>query len=141
MNEHFIVRPEVAGELGPSTLLDATQHPPVVHELHYVFQDWLGDTLLEGFPCFICTSQIAERIDRSDVTGVGFNSIKKISKSREFSEFNGRVRLPRFVWMKVYGVAGEDDFGLSPDFCLVVSAFALKILRSGKLDNAEVSLY
>ena len=47
MNYH-IVEPEVAGGVGPHTVMDRRAHPPVVTKLHYEFEVWLGDELLKG---------------------------------------------------------------------------------------------
>ncbi|APF85630.1 hypothetical protein HI806_01945 [Ralstonia solanacearum] len=52
---YFFLEPEVAGALGENTVLDASTHPPRVEKLHFEFSGWLGDAILESFPCVIAT--------------------------------------------------------------------------------------
>jgi hypothetical protein len=47
----YELAPEVAGHWGPGTVMDASEHPPIAHSLHYEFDGWL-DELLESFPCY-----------------------------------------------------------------------------------------
>lgn len=59
----YYVEPEVAGELGPGSVVDSSVHPPVVSRLEYVFTDWLGDCIVETFPCYIVTADAADSIN------------------------------------------------------------------------------
>jgi hypothetical protein len=53
--EYFQIAPEVAGGWGRNTVMDRSIHPPHVTKLHFEFDGWLGDVLLESFPCYIIT--------------------------------------------------------------------------------------
>lgn len=44
-----LIEPEVAGSLGKETELDSSVFPPHVKKLHYEFDGWLGDDILESF--------------------------------------------------------------------------------------------
>ena len=48
---YFVLKPEVAGELGEASIVDTSHWPPIVENLEYHFQGWLGDVLLASFPC------------------------------------------------------------------------------------------
>jgi hypothetical protein len=61
--------PEVAGELGDLTLMDTSVHPPIVHRLHYVISSWSGDDIVEGFPCFMVSQQLASAIAAEELSG------------------------------------------------------------------------
>ena len=52
------LEPEVAGGFGEQTILDNSTHPPDVKWLHYVLDGWLGDDILESFPCYIVTERL-----------------------------------------------------------------------------------
>jgi hypothetical protein len=131
-----VVEPEVAGGLGPNTILDVGVHPPVVSRLHYEFDGWLGDVLLETFPCFIVTDDARQRLVDRRFTGARFDEVE-ISASLQFEELYPEVRLPRFAWLQVIGEAGKTDFGTIAGR-LVISERALDVLRSLGLSHAEI---
>jgi hypothetical protein len=134
----FCVEPEVAGGLGAETRIDAQVHPRVVGRLHYQFDGWLGDAVLESFPCFICTAALCSALKRAGVSGVEFAEVL-VTVSDQFKELHPATTLPQFVWMRVTGMAGKDDAGTAPDGCLVVSAHALEILKAAGIEHALVS--
>ncbi|VTU01725.1 Uncharacterized protein OS=Vibrio parahaemolyticus GN=EN05_23100 PE=4 SV=1 [Gemmataceae bacterium] len=135
--EWSAVEPEVAGGWGERTVADTTTHPPVIKSLHYQFDDWSGDELVTSFPCFLITARLARHLPEG-LTGFKLAPVE-VTKSDVFRELNPRKRLPKFHWLQVVGTAGRDDFGMSQDHLLVVSAQALAALRSGRLENCEVS--
>jgi hypothetical protein len=99
--------------------------------------DWLGDVLLETFPCFVLTEEASRAISSSRLTGANFAPFE-ISLSEQFLELQANVRLPRFLWMQVVGKAGMDDFGIDRSNQLVVSQQALALLRRLGLGHAEI---
>ena len=133
----YIVEPEVAGGLGEHTLMDRTTQPPTVSKLLYNFDGWIGDVLLESFPCFIATKRAAEELKMAHSTGVEFSDVE-ITKSEQFRELYPQRQLPEFLWLKVSGKAGTDDFGIHSDFRLVVSERILKLFQSQGLKNAII---
>jgi hypothetical protein len=138
--EYYRIEAEVAGGWGGNTVAtpQAPGRPPVVHVLNYEFDGWLGDHLLESAGCFIATKQLAAEIELCGLTGVSFDSVE-ITKSGEFDDLYGDVALPEFVWMKVDGKPGEDDFGEVPYFHLVVSERALEVLTRAGLSHADIT--
>jgi hypothetical protein len=90
-----------------------------VNRLHYKFDGWLGDHLLESTPCFIASKKLAEKIGLEGLSGVELDEVE-ITKSEEFLELHPTRELPEFVWLKVKGKAGQDDFGIASDLRLVV---------------------
>ena len=136
----YFIEPEVAGGLGDRTVMDASYHPPIVTKLEYKFEGWLGDELLESFPCFIMTEALSKYLIKANLSGFTLESVY-ISTSDEFDETYPNKILPKFLWLKVIGRAGVDDFGLADDHRLVVSGAALEILRAAQLDNADIEEY
>ena len=130
------LHPEVAGELGEYTRMNAAVHPPEVYALHHRFEGWLGDDLLECFPCFLVTKRLAHALHGSSLTGWKIGPVQ-ITLSPEFEELYPGRRLPEFRWLQV-GRDPKADLYLSSDHTLVVSDEAMKFLRRFSISNAEV---
>src|SRR6476660_8794270 len=64
-----VLAPEVAGGWGERTVADTSTHPPRVTALHYQFDGWLGDELLESFPCYIVTRRLAHALTAAGLSG------------------------------------------------------------------------
>src|SRR5262249_34240570 len=104
--------------------------PPLVKRLHYEFDGWLGDDLLEAFPIFIITDRLKDRLQTLGATGYELDNVK-VTKSEFYRAMEpDSPPLPGFHWLKVTGVAGADDFGIAKDRRLVVSERAMRVLRS-----------
>jgi hypothetical protein len=150
-----MLKPEVAGQKGDATVITnydelrsgATLYPNVT-KLEYEFYGWLGDELLESFPCFVVTSDLAESIKTSGLTGVEFFPVK-VSKSDFFIEAHDRD-LPPFVWLVSTGrvvvdATGElqswtgHDFSLSQRAELVVTDKSLAVLRQHRIGHCEIT--
>lgn len=136
----YILEPEVAGGFGENTVMDPTSRPPSVTRFHYKFDGWLGDELLETVACFIATKAVVSILQPLHPTGVEFDRVE-VTKSETFNELYPNRQLPEFVWIKITGKAGKDDFGLSEQHRLVVSERILTALQSVKLNQCMVYLY
>ena len=130
---YFELQPEVAGGVGSCTQFDRSCHPPLVSHLHYLFDGWLGDELIEGFPVFLVTSSLTESFARGNLTGFEVGEVD-VEESQQFHDIHPDTRLPPFVWLKVTGRPGVDDFGLSPSHRLVVSQRALSLMTLAHCD-------
>ena len=138
--KYFLLDPEVAGGLGKNSKLDTSVHPPRVLRLHYEVDAWLGDDLVQSFPSYLVARRMWERLGSLKPTGVA-TAAAEITASDEFRELNpGRV-VPQFVWLKVSGAPGKDDFGLTANAGLVVSERVLKEMKSGQLEHCDVSAF
>ena len=138
--KYYVVEPEAAGGFGPKSILNPKVRPPSVTKFHYEFDVWLGDPLLEAVGCFIVTEALKNEIQAMNATGVSFSSVE-VSKSGQFEDLYPNCQLPKFVWLKVTGQAGKNDFGLSSKDCLVVSERIMKILETAKVSHADISEY
>ena len=140
ITKFFCIEPEVAGGLGKNTVMDRNVHPPVVDKLHYQFDGWLGDVLLESFPCFVVTEHAKQALNEAKFTGIAFDEVE-ITTSEQFTEFYPTRTLPRFAWLKVLGRIREEDFGLTSDGRLVASERAVRLLSVLGNSNALVTEY
>ena len=137
---YFYVEPEVSGGLGNETVIDSSTHPPIVSALHYQFHGWLGDEIIESFPCYIVSKSLKESIESHRPTGVSFSAVK-ISKSEQFLDLYPNKVIPNFYWLKASGKVGFDDFGISDDFRLVVSSKILQSFQKHHFKNADIEPY
>lgn len=93
--KYYFLEPEVAGSLGEKSIIDSTIHPPKVDKLQYIFSGWLGDAILESFPCVIVTQGAADALQDNQVTGVEFADVEVLTSS-EFRELYPEGNLPSF---------------------------------------------
>jgi hypothetical protein len=157
MTNLFLLRPEVAGGWGSETVVDRTEIKsgtdkfPVITKLEYVFDDWLGDDLLESFPCFIVTEALADKLQQNTLTGLKFSDVL-ISVSELFEQINGAngfSKLPHFVRLEPQGRAafdGEyevsnwtgDDICLGEKAELIVTEKALDVLKQANINQCDI---
>lgn len=135
----YFVEPEVSGGFGDNAIIDSSIHPPKVIKLHFEFDGWLGDDLIETFPCYIVSEGLAKEIEAENLTGFIFDEIE-VSKSDQFEEMYPNREMPNFFWLKLQGVSEKDDFAFSDDYRLVVSDRALKVLKNWKVEEADIEL-
>ena len=135
----YTLKPEVAGGWGRDTEADTTKHPPVINRLHYEFQGWLGDDIVESFRVFVVSRRLAEAIEQAGLTGASFNDVK-VTKDAQFERFFPDVAssLPQWRWLRPTGQPHLSDFWLQSNARLVVSERALKVIRAFTIDHCEV---
>ncbi|WES90984.1 hypothetical protein [Dickeya fangzhongdai] len=134
MSEIYYIEPEVAGELGDGTDMDTSVHPPLVKKLELCFSGWLGDDLLECYPCFIVSERLFNELKDIAQECVFFEKIN-VTQSDEFIELYPGKELPNFYWMKFS--SGKDIF-LSDDQRLAVSKRIMNVLNNFNISNAII---
>lgn len=134
----FYVEPEVAGGLGKNTVIERKTHPPRVSKLHYQLDGWLGDPILESFPCFIVTDALKQKILEAHLSGAAFSDAE-VTASDQFRELYPEKGIPNFVWLRPGARPGEDDLAVAADGRLVVSEAALVLLRDFGASNAVIA--
>lgn len=134
------VEPEVAGGWGSNTIADRSTVPVTVKHLHYEFDGWLGDVLLESTPCFIVTDEAEAAIRKAKLSGAGFAAMEA-SVSDTFRDTHSDRALPKFQRLTPLGTPGVDDFALAADLRLVLSEKAIGVLKELGLNHAEFSPY
>lgn len=138
--KYFALSPEVAGEVGPGSDGDFSTFPPTIYKLHYVFQGWLGDDLLESFPCYIVTDRLKAEIEQADLSGYQFSAVE-VTASDLFQELYPNRDLPSFVWLIPTGTVDVDDFGFSKAYQLVVSERAWEVINKYQVEHCDVQEY
>ena len=138
--EYFYINPDVAGGIGRGTIMDTSVHAPVVSKLIYQMEGWFGDVIITTFPCFLVVSEVKQALQNIGFSGASFAHVE-ITKSDDFLELQPNIELPQFVWLKVSGKAGHDDFGIARDLRLVISARVLDMLEAFGIPSATVEPY
>jgi hypothetical protein len=138
--QYFYIEPNVAGGLGSHTVLDPSVHPPIVTRLHYEVEGWFGDVLVTTFPCYLVTEETQRALQKMGFSGAAFADVE-VTTSEEFHEDQPGQELPPFVWLKVNGKAGRDDFGIAANYLLVISKRILDLLESSGIPFAVVEPY
>ena len=136
--KYYELDPEVAGELGKNTVMDTSVHPPMVSKLHYELDAWMGDDLIQSFPCYLVSERLKKRFEGASLAGLEFAPVE-FTVSATFKELHPSKDVPNFTWLKTVGRAGEDDFGVNSDGRLVVSERALKLIQNCNLKHCEIS--
>lgn len=131
------IDPEVAGDIGPRTVMDTEFHPPRVTRLHYAFDTWLGDDIVQLFPCVIVSERLADALVSAGCSGVALDAVE-VTLSDECAVMDPGLldRLPPFRWLRA-GESVENDVAIVGAE-LFVSDAALRVLKSFRLDHAEV---
>ncbi|MER8751549.1 hypothetical protein NKH57_20115 [Mesorhizobium sp. M1050] len=93
--------------------------------------------MVTSFPCYLVTEDVKEKILKSEFSGVTFDKVEATT-SELFEEMQPDQKLPPFVWLKVNGDAGRDDFGIAKDLRLVVSERVLDALKPLRISNALI---
>lgn len=135
----FVLKPEVAGSFGSNTIfVDRKARPPLVEKLHYEFNVWMGDPIVETVCCYIVTEPTRNALVAMQVTGASFEEVE-VSTVYPFEEVCKGHTLPSFKWLKVSGAAGVDDFGYSSHGAyLVVSERILDTLIEAGMSHCDL---
>lgn len=136
--KYYALNPEVAGDLGRNTKMDSSVHPPIVLRLHFELDAWLGDGLIQTFPCYLATTELCAQIEAAGCTGVRFEKAE-VSASEEFYELQPDTLMPDLTWLQISGKPREADFGLTADARLVVSEHALHAIKRARLNHCDIA--
>lgn len=132
-----LIEPEVAGGLGDKTKIDNSFFPPLIKELHYEFDGWPGDDILESFPCYIITESLRKGIESNSLSGINFSDVL-VSKSETFFDLYADRELPNFFWAKIIGEPFKDDFFITDKNSLAISEKAYILFKSYTIDQADL---
>lgn len=149
----FMIEPEVAGEIGENTIYqnyDAIINEgakPIITHLHFVFEGWLGDDILEVTPCFLVSERLKNLMEEKQLKGCEFQGVE-ISLSDNFLEMYPDREIPQFFRLLPQGTISIDgetytnwsnmDFSISEKSYLVLSEKAKDIISSCHLDYADI---
>jgi hypothetical protein len=135
---HYMLRPEVPGELGEKTIMDSSVHPPIIKELHIIFKGWLEDDIVKCFPVFLVTERLAMRLSESGFTGFELRECI-IQSSEELEVLQPETQLPKFLWLNILSKNANTDFYINEKFKLTVSENAFELLKKFNLKYCQIT--
>jgi hypothetical protein len=136
MQMAYILEPMVAGQLGDRTDLDATTHPPTVSAVEYVLDGPDTDDLIESFPVFLVSDDLAARLEENGLGGFEL-AHADVMPSLGYREAYGDAPHKGYRWLRVLGDSSSDCW-LSDDHRLCVSDRMMHTLQEGDLTNCEI---
>lgn len=150
----YFLEPEVSGGHGELTVYGTEEDiakagiSGKVKFLHYEFEGWIGDDLLESTPAFIVSSKLETQLENSNFKDYKIEKCL-ITTSVEFKEMYPSKEIPlfsRFIPLGKVEVEGENfknwsghHFCLSPKGELVVTKEALDFLKRASIDNSYIT--
>lgn len=136
MKKYQVIQPEVVVGLGKGTEF-LEKEPPfkTVTKLHLLLEDWLGDDLIECYPCYIVTKELKEKLDNTEFKGFEFLNMT-VTKGDNFRDnYQLDKPLPKFYWMKIFGVEGDDDIFIGESNILYIENQFLEYLQNISTTN------
>jgi hypothetical protein len=150
----YFLEPEVSGGHGEHTIYGTEEDIAIegisgkVKYLHYEFEGWLGDDLLESTPAFIVSSNLGTELENSDFSDYKLEKCL-ITTSDDFKEMYPNKNIPefsRFIPLGKIEVEGDnfknwsgDHVCLSPKGELVVTQDALDFFKRVSIDNCFIT--
>ncbi len=147
---YYIMEPEVAGEIGYNTIYQNSERTQISH-LHFIFDGWLGDEILETTPCFLVSERLKGEIIKNGLSGYIFQEVE-ISYSDEFLELYPNIEMPNFFRLiptnilyvedNKYRIQSDmRDFMISPKSYMVISEKVKNIITlCNAVNNADFTL-
>ena len=140
VTRYYQLEPEVPGGLGPQVLMELRPDAyPLVQRPDLEFSyGYLGDDLLTTHPVYFVTTALAETLSASALTGFALSTDLEVSVDPQLLELDPDWVPPSIEWLRVHGAPERDDFGLTTDASLIVSARALDVLRSHRIRHCDI---
>jgi hypothetical protein len=135
--DRFIVEPLVAGQLGDGTVMDTSTHPPVVSALEYELDGPTDEDVIESFPVFLVSEEMADRLLRADLRGFDLADASVVP-SRAYLEMYGDVPHKHYRWLRPSPDPSPDSW-VDEKYRLNVSPRMMRIMEQGNIRNAHVT--
>jgi hypothetical protein len=133
-----IIQPEVIVGLGEKTEFLEKEAPfKTITKLHIKLEDWLGDDLMECFPCYIITENLKNELIINNFSGYKIKDLEITMSEYFFNNYTLQKPIPKFYWLIIDGIEDKTDIYLGKEkklFCndrlinLITSKFNIKYL-------------
>ncbi|MBX3076173.1 hypothetical protein KF728_16660 [Candidatus Obscuribacterales bacterium] len=140
----YALQPVVPGMLGECTG-NLQARPPRVEKLHYIFLYGYLDDIIQDVGIFLATDAFQDAVNSLNPSGATFTRENLIVETDhyQFDELWPELvtRIKEYSWLKPSGVPGVDDFGITEDCMLVISARVKKAIEKLDLSRCQIELY
>lgn len=136
MKNYITIQPEVIVGLGGNTEFSEKSQPfKTVIKLHIDLEDWLGDDLMECFPCYIITENLKKALENSSYKGFEIKEME-VTKAEYFDDnYHQNKPLPKFYWLQINGKRNISDIYINENNNLNIGDNFLSFLQK----NATLS--
>lgn len=141
----YQVGPECAGSVGDDSVFeDESVRPVRMSKFQFELNFWPEDDLIVAtVQGYAGTERLSDAIKAAGLTGIEFDELDMVEGEQFFIHKKDRYGeiLPKYLWFKLVGKPGLDDFGVIPgpvSLPLVVSERALHILATFDFKLAKV---
>jgi hypothetical protein len=132
----YVLEPLVAGELGDGTELDTSTHPPHVRKLDYVLDLPTEEDLIESFPVFLVSEELAAALTAANFGGFRLDDAE-VRKSDQYALWRGDLPHKRYRWLRPASSASADCW-LDEHNRLCVSDRMYAVVASHRIDRCVV---
>ena len=126
---YVIVKPEVIVGMGENTTGSDIHNQNGIDSLHINLEDWLGDDLVEVFPCFLVTQSLFEELTKQQFSGFEIDYVEVTKDDYFENNYQLEKPLPTFYWLIINGKKGKDDFFIDENLNLNISLRVLNLLK------------
>jgi hypothetical protein len=137
-HQFYRIHPAVYGWLGEGCVPEANNQVISYQKLHYVFVAYPIDCICRSLGAYIAKENLIDKLLLMRATGIGFDQVQlSLSDDSECLSLTDFV-MPRFRWLRIYGQAGRDDFGLAAEShnSLVVSHRVRRAMLESGLEDS-----
>jgi len=134
----YVLDPLVAGQLGERTDLNATTHPPVVRHVDYVVDLPTDEDLIQSFPVFLVSEDLAGALAAANLTGFRLEDAD-VRPSDQYGGFGGgEVPIKHYRWLRLDS-SDPADCWLDERLRLCVSDEMYAVISSHRIEGCEVT--
>jgi hypothetical protein len=133
----YVLEPLVAGQLGDGTELDSSTHPPDVLKLEYVLDAPAEEDLIESFPVFLVSEELAAALLAANLHGFRVDEAE-VRKSDRYALRHGDLPHKRYRWLRPVP-SGSADCWLDEHSRLCVSERMYAVISSHRIERCEVA--
>ena len=133
----YVLEPLVAGQLGERTELDSSTHPPGVRYVDYVLDLPTEEDLIESFPVFLVSEELAGALTAANLTGFRLEDAE-VRKSDQYALWRGDLPHKRYRWLR-FDSSGAADCWLDERHRLCVSNRMYAVISSHRIDGCDAT--
>ncbi|GEM_PF-1892215 len=138
MKKYYYLHIWTGGEIDSNSIIaDRSTHPYILTKVGLEIDEWPADDLFAAWPEYFASERLCAKLAYWGYTGLTFDRVEKITIGKNFEANYPKIELLSYYWLKVKGIAGQDDFGLWKRLYLIVSEKALDFLRDNHVIHAE----
>jgi hypothetical protein len=132
--QFYLVKPQVAGELGAKTVF-ASRFPSRVTTAEFLLNMWPCDALQETYPCFFASEDLVAAIVAKSFTGLDVQDC--LSGFTDYVPHDEQVKRLKFHRLLLVPFDGVLDLSATDKQEMIVSARVQSFLANWKFDDCQ----